>query len=101
MSTDFIKIFNRNSKEYQKIRAVAEILTLYNDVGAFFCVDDTFFDFGENLKWTTIVGGKPYSNDGQYQLLYPGQLEIIINGTFYDVSNVIFDLLNNINKRGW
>lgn len=73
-----IKVFPAGSEEYQKLAAVAEALTKKSPKGYRYEVGETYFDYGQDWSWTTILceGGI----FGGYQALCPRDQEEIILG---------------------
>ena len=69
-----IKIFNPGSIEYSKLEAAANLLSLFT--GKKYYVDETYFDFGQDWKWTTIL--KADSSFGAVQALTPKDQENIL-----------------------
>ena len=68
-----IKVFEKGSKEYKKLELAAAMLELLSDNDTKYVVDETYFDFGQNWKWTTI--SIPERN---VQVLYPPEQEQIV-----------------------
>ena len=67
--SDTIKVFNRGSDEYEKLDAAAHLISAFT--GKDFYVGETYFDYGQGWKWTTILGR-------DYQLLSPRDQENIV-----------------------
>jgi len=69
-----IRIF---TEEYKKLEAVAAMLTAFSPNNRKYYVGETYFDYGQDWKWTTVLceGGEW----GAYQALYPAQQEAIID----------------------
>ena len=76
MST--IKIYNPGTTEYDNLRRAAALMTAMSPKGYTYRVGVTYFDFGQNWEWTTILtdGGEW----GGYQALCPRDHERIIMG---------------------
>ena len=75
-----IKIFPRDSEEYEKLDRVATFLTAMSPNKYYYYVGKTYFDYGQDWKWTTILAQK---NDNgsygdSYQALNPREQEEII-----------------------
>lgn len=65
-----------NERAYERLEAVANILTAYSKKGIRYWVDDTYFDYGQGWKWTTIL-----AKDGEgwkWQAICPRDWELII-----------------------
>lgn len=70
---EIITIYMHGTIERKRLGDVANVLEHWT--GGKFEVDDVYFDYGQNWKWTTIV-----NRDVNYQILSPRQLEDIIRG---------------------
>lgn len=69
---DLITVFFPGTVYYEKLRRAAELLTKKGD-GASYSVENTWFDFGRDLDWTTIVCRR--ADGTRYQALYPADRE--------------------------
>lgn len=72
----FITTFSPESYEYSRLKLAAAMMTVKSPCGYQYVVEDTYFDFGQDWKWTTIV-----REDGKWggvQALAPRQQEDII-----------------------
>ena len=68
-----IKVYPQGTLERKRL---GDFCTVLHDItGGSFEVQDIYFDFGQDWKWTTIV-----CTDQHYQVLYPRQQEDIIDG---------------------
>lgn len=76
MANEHIKVFDKESAEYRKLKLAAEIMTL--DTGVPHHVAETYFDFGQNWKWTTILKGNKGWGYIRVQALCPRQQEMIV-----------------------
>ena len=74
---DIIRIYNPSEEGYKKLEKVAEILTIASPTGTVYTVGETYFDFGQNWKWTTILAESP--KYGSYQALNPRNHAEILN----------------------
>lgn len=65
--------YEKGSEEYARLEIVANYLSKHTNLKCW--VQDTYFDFGQDWMWTTII-----ANDGkyQYQLLSPAEQELIL-----------------------
>lgn len=73
---DFIRTFTPDTPEYNRLARAAQILTAASPRKYKYQVEDTYFDFGQNWLWTTIICYRP---DGEsYQALYPADQEAIL-----------------------
>lgn len=66
---------NMNSQEYKNLEMVASMLQFESPNGTFYNVEETYFDYGQDWKWTTIIA---YGRTGTYQAIYPKDWEDII-----------------------
>jgi hypothetical protein len=80
MST-YITTFEKGSEEYEKLQIAALMLTNRSPRGYLYEVGETYFDFGQNWKWTTIMC---WANCNPYQALNPREQEEIILSDTYD-----------------
>ena len=69
-------VINAGTKEYKNLVAVAKMLEAISEKGARYEVRETYFDYGQNWKWTTIlrIGGKW----GDTQILSPRQQKMVL-----------------------
>lgn len=76
---DFIKRYASNTSEYDALRRASHILTGLSPNGWEYYVGETYFDYGQNWKWTTILchcTGNGFADT--YQALSPAAQEEII-----------------------
>ena len=87
----FIKRYASDTPEYDKLRRAAHILTGLSPNGYKYTVGETYFDFGQDWKWTTILcdGG----SFGGYQALSPANQEEIILAPVEQLPAVCADVL--------
>lgn len=78
MANEHIKAFAPDSPEYRKLSRAATILTACTE-GRRYYVGETYFDYGQDWKWTTIICEKEGSTFGGFQALYPVDQERIVN----------------------
>ena len=72
----FIDEFSRYSEEYEKLDRVSTFLTAMSPNKYYYYVGNTYFDFGQDWKWTTILAETPRGDS--YQALSPRQQEDIL-----------------------
>ncbi len=73
---DPIRTFTPDTPEYNRLTRAAKVLTEASPQKFTYKVEETFFDFGQNWMWTTIICYRP---DGEsYQALYPADQEAIL-----------------------
>lgn len=87
---DYIQVFKKDEPEYKKLEAAAELLTKKSPRGYTYYVGETYFDFGQNWIWTTILckGGQW----GSYQALSPRTQGLIIESE--DLESAVAEILN-------
>lgn len=87
----YIKIFEHGSEAREKLNRAAHILTGLSPKGYRYYVGETYFDFGQDWKWTTILckGGE----FGDYQALSPAEQERIILADVPELATVAADVL--------
>lgn len=73
-----IKIFEQGTTERNNLEKAAEMLTAQNEYERKYYVGETYFDFGQDWKWTTVM----YESQdwGAIQALCPRDQELIVNG---------------------
>ena len=72
----FISTFKPGSYEHEQLRIAAELLTQKSPTKTDYKVGETYFDYGQNWKWTTILALSPKL--GVYQALTPREQEQVI-----------------------
>ncbi len=72
----FIRIFDNGTEERDKLERIAHILTGLSPRGYHYRVGETYFDYGQDWVWTTVLcdGG----DFGGYQALNPAAQEEVI-----------------------
>lgn len=76
---DAIKVFKKGSEERAKLEAAAALLNVHQSRKGRYYVSETYFDYGQDWKWTTILCEKPDSVWGAFQALCPRDQEAILN----------------------
>ena len=71
-----IRVFEYDSAEYEKLTTAVTLLNAF-DKDATYTVEVTYFDFGQDWKWTTIIVDR-HSKWGGYQI-YPNQQKAVID----------------------
>ena len=96
MVSSVIREFERDSEEYQKLERLAMCLTLKSPNGFRYRVGVTYFDYGQNWKWTTVLcdNGDAW---GGYQALNPREQDEILfsDGSFEDVCRIADGVLSD------
>lgn len=70
-----IATFERHSREYKALEAAAALLTALSPHGTAYMVEETYFDFGQGWKWTTVIAHR--SNGDSWQALNPREQDMI------------------------
>lgn len=93
---EIIREYGIREKEYKKLKLVAEFLNdiaLERKIGRFYEVKDTYFDYGQNWKWTTIIK-EDFKTDRTCQILSPKELKEIITTDsierLYEIAESLF-----------
>jgi len=76
---DTIRIYRKDEDAYKMLEKACMILNATSATGTTFTVGETYFDFGQDWKWTTILAVSP--KYGHYQALSPRAHEDIIFST--------------------
>lgn len=83
-----ISIFQKGSKEYKLLESAAALLTAKSPNSYNYCVGETYFDYGQNWKWTTILCD---NGERGYQALCPVEQEMILNGEIEAAVKRVFE----------
>lgn len=87
-----ISLFTPGSRERRRLEVVAEMLSTFSGLET--RVEDTYFDRGQDWKWTTVVGRRRDEDDGlEFQVLHAGQQERVLTGSMADLHAVVQDLV--------
>ena len=70
-----ITTYEKDSKEYQALKIAAAILTVESPTGVTYKVEETYFDYGAGMMWTTIVAHR--ANEDSWQALDPKEQKMI------------------------
>lgn len=85
-SSDFaIDTFNSFSPEYAKLSAICILLNSMSPNKINYRVEDTYFDYGQDWKWTTIIAHR--NNGDSWQAIYPAMQERILLAGDFDATN--------------
>lgn len=71
-----IRVYAPDSAEYKKLQHAAQELTDTSKTGKVYLVEETYFDFGQNWSWTTIIAHR--SDGATWQAINPAQQEQIL-----------------------
>ena len=89
----FIKVFDTDSPARDNLNRIAHILTGLSPCGYHYRVGETYFDFGQDWKWTTVLcDGGGY---GGYQALNPAEQEEIILADIADLPRIAQEILED------
>lgn len=90
----FISVFDKGSEEYEHLQIAALMMTNRSPNGWFYHVGETYFDYGQDWKWTTILcDGNKF---GTYQALSPRQHEEIIMANKIDeMASIVEGIFDN------
>ena len=92
-----IRIYRADEQEYQNLAYVAKIMTARSLNRTTFEVGVTYFDFGQNWKWTTILAYK--ENGDSFQALSPDEQKKIVLANVEDLETVAQELMENCEKE--
>ena len=87
------KTYTPEDREYMRLKIAADILSGLA-TRTTFKVEDTYWDLGAGLVWTTIIA---YRDDGSsWQALNPREHELIANATdALDIGKAVNLVINN------
>ena len=88
----YIKVFGADAPERDKLNRLAYILTGISPRGYKYRVEETYFDFGQDWKWTTIIA---HGDVGSYQALNPAEQEKIILSDISDFPRIAREILSD------
>ena len=74
-----IKVFSPTSKEYQKLQLAASLMNAFYGDDNTFTVGETYFDYGQDWKWTTIFAN--HGTNKSFQALNPRDHGLIVNAS--------------------
>lgn len=84
---EIIRKYAPGTEEYERLEKAAEILTLISPNRKRYYVGDTYFDFGQDWMWTTIL--REDKDWGDSQALTPRDYEKILTGNILTALNDI------------
>lgn len=87
---DTIKVFAYDSPEYDKLYRMSVILTMVSKKNTLYLADNTYFDYGQNWKWTTLIA---HRHDGGSYQISPLFQEMIIRSD--DLLTTAHDIVNH------
>ena len=90
-----IKTFTMDTQPYKNLELAASMLTYLSPNGRTYRVEDTYFDYGQDWKWTTIIGKKGNGVWSEYQALSPREQErLYFATTIEEVTEAVDDIRN-------
>lgn len=88
-----IKQFDTESEEFQKLRDVADKVSENSPIKL--RVEDTYFDYGQNWLWTTLIAIHEKANGtSTWQAIYPTQQAAILAGYGQEVADFLIEKYN-------
>ena len=99
-----IAIWLKNTIEYKKLNLFKDFLDIIitqNNLPITVSIENTYFDFGQNWMWTTIIVTELNNNSclNSYQLLYPARHERIVFGDEDDILKVCHNVKKELLER--
>ena len=92
-----IAIWSKDTIEYKRLellKSLLNVIIVQEKLPLFLTVENTYFDYGQDWTWTTIIGYKNGGHDS-YQLLYTSNHEKVIWGDMYDILEVAQEIKND------
>ena len=90
------RVIESGTREYKNLRAVAKMLEALSPNGVEYEVGETYFDFGQDWIWTTILAYEKDSVFGGYQAINPRDWEsVIMAENENDFAKVVSVIRNN------
>ena len=74
---DALQLFPKDSKEYEKLQMAALSLNVLDARGTKYTVEDTYFDYGQDWKYTTLIANAS-DTSFSYQALTPRQQRALL-----------------------
>lgn len=89
-----IKRFPKGSDEYKRLEAAAAMLNVKSPTKSRYYVGETYFDFGQDWMWTTVLcnNGDKW---GGYQALNPAEQEEILLCGMEELDRITDDVLSD------
>ena len=85
-----MRILKEGEREYENLETAVGYL-LHRTYGMIFNIEDTYFDFGADISWTTIIAENLVSGSGHWQMLSPRDWKELTNATDYKEITEIID----------
>ena len=93
----FIKVFKPDSFEHKRLEIAAAIMNIKSPNHYKYRVAETYFDYGQDWKWTTILCDN-YGHWGEFQALSPRQQEEIILAENVELAVINYFTETNLDK---
>ena len=74
---DSIRVFSPDDREYKLLSCAAQAMTVLSPNGFRYYVGETYFDLGQDWKWTTILCHRP-GDDWDFQAINPALQKMIV-----------------------
>lgn len=88
-----IKTYEHYEKEYTALRCAAAALECASPNGTEYRVEDTYFDFGQDWVWTTIIA---YRKDGSsWQALCPRDHDLIVTCDIDRIAEAVKNVIHS------
>lgn len=75
---EIIRTYEPDTDAYARLTTAARVLTAVSPKHITYKVEDTYFDYGQNWMWTTIIAYDSNACFGSYQALCPRDYEDIL-----------------------
>jgi len=100
----FIKTFAKGTQEYKNLEAAAALMTAFSPKGIIYRVQETYFDYGQDWMWTTIIAyeDSPRWGRDSWQALNPReQEEICLTSNVKELAKVVEKVMedNTLDKE--
>lgn len=92
MSTEAIAVFSQDIKEYKRLKAAALLISA--ETKKLCKIENVYFDYSQNWKWTTITIESGMRSFPMVQALSPAQQEKIVYGTLEEFTETVKKLIN-------
>lgn len=90
-----IKRFPKGSDEYKRLEAAAAMLNVKSPTKSRYYVGETYFDFGQDWMWTTVLCDSNSKWGGGYQALNPREQEEILMCDMAELDGITNDVLSD------
>lgn len=96
-TSNVIQVFNPNHPAYYRLLVAANIIQLFS--GVYCMAETTYWDRGQNWKWTTIIAHPDKNDRSGIQILNPNQARQIILGDIDEFLDVVKERANHLKER--